>query len=264
MKIEDCKQGDIVYFLTRGMYSQYNPELTVYYGIISDIIPETYHQYTDYKIYVDYLAVREHRYINDIPFQEFENTEWVSYKKSADVDQIEKDNLRIDFRLTKEEEDLLRSVKIDQKEILLEMCDIGLLVPQKTITQAFPHFQLERDRWRIAWENPARGCWRTDYEVLSPKELYSTYKEAKTELDRRKAEDAKIAAMSDEEYAIYESDNILNKLPDQKYAEACRKKIKELPNLGDCDFRRIGDTIQYRNAYDKDSKWTTITVTDGE
>lgn len=244
--------GKVVYFVElRGR----NPQ--VRYGIITAIDKNVVD-----PVMVDFLELREHRYVKGIPIEEFNDTQWRKIPKEwrGDSRLIE---TGLVYRLHSWEQELLKKCTMDNPESIKELYDKGILVTKDKIVGWHIETEINRNNeYRIVKKIPhwtiTYGEDKRTFTSLSESNVYLTYKEAleakKAIEDKWKAE----AALSDYEWSIREIDKVLCFFP-----EADRGKYKEkllsMENVEDLEIRKRLEKLEYRYFTPK-SVWRELVV----
>ena len=165
--------GQAVYFIeNRGM------DPVIKFGIVRDLWEER----GFYHYAVDFLSIKEHRYIKGIPFDEFTNTEWRKIPKELRDKEytIQPD---VVWRLKPEERALLQTSFIDNPRDIERLYKAGLLVSKEKISTAHIEVELNRsNEYRIV---KIQHEWTYDYGkdkrtgvILEACKLYEAYSKA--------------------------------------------------------------------------------------
>lgn len=233
--------GQAVYFVEiRGT------EPAVKFGIVRDKWKQG--KYEWYA--VDFLSIKEHRYIKGIPFEEFTNTEWRKIPKEL-RDNAYKIQPEVVWRLKPEERALLKSSFIDNPRDIERLYKAGLLVSKEKISTAHIEVELNRaNEYRIV---KIQHEWTYDYGkdkrtsvILEACKVYEIYSEAKEEKERIEAKYRAERALSDYEWSVKEIDKILKLLHNEELAERCREKLLSMNDIEDLEIKKKEDKVYYR------------------
>lgn len=158
-----------------------------------------------YHYAVDFLSIKEHRYIKGIPFDEFTNTEWRKIPKEL-RDKAYTIQPDVVWRLKPEERALLQTSFIDNPRDIERLYKAGLLVSKEKISTAHIEVELNRsNEYRIV---KIQHGWTYDYGkdkrtgvILEACKLYEAYSKAKEEKERIEAKYKAERALSDYEWS---------------------------------------------------------------
>lgn len=233
--------GQAVYFIeNRGM------DPVIKFGIVRGLWEER----GFYHYAVDFLSIKEHRYIKGIPFDEFTNTEWRKIPKEL-RDKAYTIQPDVVWRLKPEERALLQTSFIDNPRDIERLYKAGLLVSKEKISTAHIEVELNRsNEYRIV--KIQRG-WTYDYGkdkrigvILEACKLYEAYSKAKEEKERIEAKYKAERALSDYEWSVREIDKVLRLLHDDTLAKEYRRILLSMANVDDIEIKKIGNIIYYR------------------
>lgn len=233
--------GQAVYFIeNRGM------DPVIKFGIVSDLWEER----GFYHYAVDFLSIKEPRYIKGIPFDEFTNTEWRKIPKEL-RDKAYTIQPDVVWRLKPEERALLQTSFIDNPRDIERLYKAGLLVSKEKISTAHIEVELNRsNEYRIV---KIQHEWTYDYGkdkrtgvILEACKLYEAYSKAKEEKERIEAKYKAERALSDYEWSVREIDKVLRLLHDDTLAKEYRRILLSMANVDDIEIKKIGNIIYYR------------------
>ena len=243
--------GDIVYWCSMQNTGQY----VVKWGMVDE-------QFSD-AVCIDFLETKENRCIDGIPIDEFrkhENSQ--KYKKLPKGWTYNTELYRLETITNPEDEKLFNDlcVKIDNPESLKKAYELGLLVKADTKFHGNIRANITKEGYRVITEYPMWKHYQT-YTSLRPDRVYSTYKEAKDEVDKNIAELQRQAALSDYDWSVEQIDKTLNfwqHLYDTKDEEknAYRDWILDMKNVENIEVRLFCGNIQWK--YEKNKKWNNI------
>lgn len=244
--------GKVVYFVEiRGRKPQ------VRYGIITAICEKAAE-----PVIIDFLEIREHRYVKGIPIEEFTSTQWRKIPKEWREDSrlIE---TGLVYRLHSWEQELLKKCTVDNPEGIKELYDKGILVTKGKIVRWHIETEINRNNeYRIVKKIPhwtiTYGEDKRTFTTLPENKVYLTYKAALEEKkvieDRWKAE----AALSDYEWSVREIDKVLRFFPETDRGKY-REKLLSMENVDDLEIRKRLDKLEYRYFAPK-SEWRELVV----
>ena len=158
-------QGEIVYWCHQIGY-----KYTIGWGMVDE-------QFSD-AVCIDYLHMKEHRIVNGIPFNEFENE--TRYRKLPKGWTYNTELFVLTSEIPKE---LSRGIlKLDNPEYLIELYNKGILVKDSEISRANIEVDITRDGYKLIKKYPRDDNHASRISVR-PDRLYFTYDEAKEEVD---------------------------------------------------------------------------------
>ena len=242
--------GDIVYFVeTRGR------ECSIRYGVITLVDAGKY--------FIDFLKLREHRYVKGIPIEEFEGTEWKKIPKEWQ-DDYRKIETGLIYRLSAEEKAFIQEKRIDNPADLKELYDKGILVTADKITNWKIETEINRNKeYRIVRVIPAwtltYGEDHRTYTHLPKKDIFTTYEatqRAEEIKERWRTEDA----LTDEEWSIKEIDKVLRLFTDKERVKRWRAKLLSMDNIEELEIKKVDDnTVKWR-YFSPRTEWKELVV----
>ena len=231
-------KDDIVYFVNRT--KPFLPRVS--FGIIDAICEGWY--------YVDFLCIKECRYVDGVPFNDFKSTGWRKIPKEY-RDCSYKIKPDITYRLTEDERSILQTLRIDRTDDIKSAYSMGLLVRSKEISHYQVTVELNRNNeYRFALELKSeyvRGTGkRIGYDKFKEEEVFLTYNDADTEKTRIISELKAEICMSDFEWNLRESRKVLKLLHDDALAKKYEDKLLSMKDFDDIEIKKIGDRIMWR------------------
>ena len=241
--------GDIVYFVeTRGR------ECSIRYGVITLVDAGKY--------FIDFLKLREHRYVKGIPIEEFEGTEWKKIPKEWQ-DDYRKIETGLIYRLSAEEKAFIQEKRIDNPADLKELYDKGILVTADKITNWKIETEINRNKeYRIVRVIPA---WTLTYGEdhrthLPKKDIFTTYEEATQRAEEIKERWRTEDALTDEEWSIKEIDKVLRLFTDKERVKRWRAKLLSMDNIEELEIKKVDDnTVKWR-YFSPRTEWKELVV----
>lgn len=238
--------GDIVYWCHKESNGY-----RVKFGMV-------YEQFSD-AVIIDYLVPRERRLVNGTPIEEFKSEE--RYRKLPKGWSWNTRLYEITYRdFTDEENDCL--IDISVPETIKEAYDKGFLVKDSTIFHGVIESEISKDGYRIVKKYP---MWEhhIDHVSILPYKVYSTYEEAKEEVNTHNNELKRQAALSDLEWAIEQIDKQLDRW--KLYSSCSNKEIQGYrdfllaqDNVEDIEVRIVQGGLQWK--YWNKKRWNYIEV----
>ena len=243
--------GDIVYFVeTRGR------ECSIRYGVITLVDAGKY--------FIDFLKLREHRYVKGIPIEEFEGTEWKKIPKEWQ-DDYRKIETGLIYRLSAEEKAFIQEKRIDNPADLKELYDKGILVTADQITNWKIETEINRNKeYRIVRVIPAwtltYGEDHRTYTHLPKKDIFTTYEEATQRAEEIKERWRTEDALTDEEWSIKEIDKVLRLFTDKERVKRWRAKLLSMDNIEELEIKKVDDnTVKWR-YFSPRTEWKELVV----
>lgn len=233
--------GQAVYFIdNRGS------DPFVRFGIVRDKWKQGKYNYYS----IDFLSIKEHRYVKGIPFNEFRGTEWKKIPKEM-RDTAYKIEADVVWRLTPEDRALLQAGKIDNPIDIERLYKLGLLVSKEEISTASIEVELNRNNeYRIV---KTRHEWTYDYSkdkrtgvILEACKVYEVYSEAKEEKEHIEAKYRAERALSDYEWSVREIDKVLKLLHDNVLAMKYRNILLSMDDVPDIEIKKVEDKVYWR------------------
>lgn len=240
--------GDIVYWCNNsgGKYS-------VKWGIVDE-------QYSD-AVRIDFLELKEDRFINGIPIDEF--IERSLNKKSKKLPKGWSYNTQL-YTLThersEEEKEKIRGIKIDNPEALKVAYKEGLLVKSCTKFNGKIDTDITKEGYKIIakWEPHMTNA------TIAPHRLYLRYIDAQNEVDANIVELKRQSELSDYEWSVEQIENTLQRwgyiYGSPEEVDNYRTWILDRDNVEDIETRIYEGNIQWK--YYKNKKWNNIIIID--
>ena len=237
-------KGDIVYWCRH----QGNANYSVAYGMVDE-------QFSD-AVCIDYLELKERRLVDGVPLEDFESGD--HFRKLPKGWSC---NTRL-FEITYREEPNFNGEYIDitNPDCIKHAYDIGMLVKSDTIFHGNIEAEITKDGFRIRKTYPQ---WRhhITHTSVVPYKVYSTYDEAKKEVDENIAEFHRQAALSDYDWSVEQIDKTLNrwqKITDVSDIEKnkYRECLLAMKTVEDIETRIFDYHIQWK--YWKNKRWNNI------
>lgn len=251
--------GDVAYYVKSSLGVD-----SVGYGIVLD-------NYSD-AVVIKRLVPVEHRYINGIPYNDFEpSKEYRKYTRN------EKKLLSSEFgallnslaKVTVDEaiEEALAKLRVDKPEDILAAYKKGLLVDASN--ENFFSLEIDtngpRGEFRLKWRLPGPHFVFPTAELAIPwREIYKSYGEAQSVIDAKTAEAKRVASLSDYDLSVEEIDRVLNMwahwFPDASEGCVLKQKYRDFllsqPRVEDIEIRMVGENIEWK--YEKNVRWKRI------
>lgn len=237
------QHGDVVYWHRQKGYRHY-----VEFGIVDERYPGVYT--------VDLLDCKENRIINGIPYNEFPYiTDWKKLPKGWTY------NTPL-FEQDWEMSDCPFDVRLEDPESIKKAYYAGYLVRLSTKDKSQIETEISKEGYRLVKRIPV-GKNTSSSMTVNAHCLYSTFEEAKADVDAYEAEIKRQAELSDYDWSVEQIDKALdrwaylNSVADdtkQKY----RDFILSLKNVEDVVVRTLGESVQWK--YDRNKKWNTIEI----
>jgi hypothetical protein len=250
----DIKENQIVFFLER--HNTQPHDFYIGYGVVD------FYSCTD--VCVDWLGRKDNRIVVTLdgkrtPFTEFKNdTEYRKLPKGWTYDtklyDIEYDNSDA------ETINKILSLKGVDKQVRTAY-DCGILVKKTLTDYEGIDATVDKDGYKLSrklqmWvQHRTGGTYRYD-------ELFATFDEAKKALDDYKAEQTRIANLSDREYALEDIHKTVNRHKniyhesDEYYKNVLDFFENRCDNVEDVDVRIYGGVIQWK--YYKNLRWRPV------
>lgn len=234
------KPGDVVYW-----HRQVGNHHFVDYGIVYD-------HYSD-CVYVDLLTFPENRVIDGIPLNNFETpTPWKKLPKGWTY------NTQL-FTMgwdepPKEVANLSRKNPDDIKRAYLN----GFLIKASEKFDGSIETEITKQGWRIVRKYNGHTL---RHVSLAHHKAYTTYEEAKAEVDAYLTELRRQSELSDYEWSVEQIDKELNRwqklygIPEDTKL-AYREWLLQRPNVEDIEVRIYDSAIQWK--YDRRKRWNNI------
>lgn len=151
-------------------------------------------------------------------------------------------------------------IDITNPDSIKHAYDIGILVKSDTIFHGNIEDEITKDGFRIRKTYPWWQHHITNTSVV-PHKVYSTYEEAKKEVDENIEEFHRQAALSDYDWSVEQIDKTLNhwqKINDVSDYEKnqYREFLLAMKNVEDIETRIFGCNIQWK--YWKNKRWNNI------
>lgn len=237
--------GSVAYFLENSK----DGKRKINFGIVEE------HYASSIALHL--IERRDTRRIDDIPVKEFKTpTRWQKLPKGWSW------NTRL-FEITEERFPEELRCNIDDAEKILQLYKEGYLVNVEDNDHA--HFRSEVDKkygWRIVREYPMLE-YHPSYISVSYYNVFTSYADAKAELDKIHAEYSRQADMSDYDWSVEQIDHELDRwaklysitdVEKQKY----RDWILAQRDVEDIEVRVAQGGIQWK--YWKNKRWLNIEV----
>ena len=218
------KPGDICYWCNR-----LNGLIVLGWGMIEGI-------YDGYA-YVDYLVPRERRRVNGIPMDQFETeTEYHPLPKKWSYDTEM-------FKLTWDPVPDMSGIKVEDPATIINAVRSGLLVRKSEVFDGSIETEITgprgREVYRVVKKWPSgitRGFSPFGATVMLEK-LFRNCEEAKKKVEAEKAEEIRVANLSDEEANDEEYPKYLSWHFDEETVSLMMAALHRLPNYGDVEIK---------------------------
>lgn len=250
----DIKEGQIVFFLERHNTQPHN--FYIGYGVVD------FYSCTD--VCVDWLGLKDNRIVVTLdgkrtPFAEFKNDAeyrklpkgWSYDTKLYDIEYDESD---------KEIKNKILSLKGIDKQVRMAY-DCGILVKKTLTDYEGVDATVDKDGYKLSRKLPmwvqhrTGGTYRYD-------ELFATFDEAQEALDAYKAEQTRIANLSDREWVLEDVHKTVNRHKniyhesDEYYEKVLDFFENRCDNVEDVEVRISGGVIQWK--YYNRKKWNSL------
>lgn len=250
----NIKEGQIVFFLERRNTQPH--DLYIRYGVVD------FYSCTD--VCVDWLGLKDNRIVVTLDgkrtsFAEFKND--VKYRKlpkgwtyNTELYDIEYDESDAETK------NKILSLKGIDKQVRTAY-DCGILVKKTLTDYECVDATVDKDGYKLSRKLPmwiqhrTGGTYRYD-------ELFATYDEAKKALDDYKAEQTRIANLSDREWVLEDVHKTVNRHKniyhesDEYYEKVLDFFENRCNNVEDVDVRIYGGVIQWK--YYNKKKWSSL------
>jgi hypothetical protein len=254
--IDRCniKEGQIVFFLERSNMSPH--DFYIGYGVVD------FYSCTD--VCVDWLGLKDNRIVVTLdgkrtPFAEFKNdTEyrklpkgWTYNTKLYDIEYDESD---------KEIKNKIISLKGIDKQVRTAY-DCGILVKKTLTDYEGIDATVDKDGYKLSRKLPMWVQHRTG-GTYRYNELFATFDEAQEALDAYKAEQTRIANLSDREWVLEDVHKTVNRHKniyhesDEYYEKVLDFFENRCDNIEDVEIRIYGGVIQWK--YYNRKKWNSL------
>lgn len=209
-------------------------------------------QFSD-AVCVNYLSPKERRRVNGVPIDEFESE--FKYKKLPN-------GWSYDTRLFEITYDDIDShpVDITNPDSIKVAYDKGLLVEDYKLFHGVIESEITNEGYRIVKKYPG-GLHHISSTSIRPDRVYTTYEEAKKEVDANIAEFVRQSNLSDYEWSVEQIDKTLNRWQafyniGEKEKQRYRDWLLKMDNVVDIETRLYGGNIQWK--YWKNKRWNNI------
>lgn len=240
-RFDEFPIGSVAYYVKK-LNNKWLPA----FGIVTD--------YASYDIELELYDLADNRLIDDIPIQDIEfPTKWQKLPKGWTYDT---ELFSLTWSSRPEE---INRYKITSPGDILKAIEEGILVKVQN-----------KDYGRVESEIDAKKGWRilkkyysSDYRSshITTPQVYKTYDEVKTEIDKRDAELRRQAELSDYDWSVEKIDEALARWShtyhiDDETKEKYRQRILNFGNVEDIEVRIFSGQIQWK--YWKNKRWHDI------
>jgi hypothetical protein len=202
---------------------------------------------------VDFLVIKEHRYVKGTPIDEFKTTEWKSYPKVFREGKFREKfepSVEVVWRLSKRDQELLRALRIDGVADMEEAYKEKLLVRASEVTDWDVRVEINRNNeYRIVKSIPAwtqtYGKDKRTFVHLPKDKVYPSYELAQKAVKEWDAKWAKLDALTDFEWSVREIDKVLKQFPEED-RERYREILLSMPDIEDLEVRKRDGVLWYR------------------
>lgn len=246
--IEDFEKGDIVFWAAKNATSKWR----VKFGVIDFL--------SDCGAIIDLLSVREHRFVNGVPINEFKSE--TKFKKLPKGWSWNTELFEMTYEEIEVPEELNDLRKADNIETLLAM---GYLVPMKEVFDGVIEAEITKEGYRIIKNYP---MWRRQVPksaTVPYHKLYNSYGLALEEVNKLNAEIERQATLTDEEWSIEEISKTIARYQSlygmtDTEAEKIVKFFASNKKVADIETRISSGELQWK--YWKNKKWHVINAED--
>lgn len=246
-------EGCLYYFIddTYGL-----DDLFVNFGILNYIDESDRASFCLLDIREDRIVSSE--YVPPTPIDKFQ-TEEVWHKLPKDWSYKTK-LFDISSDLTQTEHELLRNLKITNKEDVYEAFDNGLITLAKNKFQGVVEAEIVRNAgwrlvkryqsWTITYGTPSKA-----YRSAHIARVFYTYEEAVFKLNEINKEGEEELLLTDKMWSWKEIEKVL-KFFSFEDAAKYRKKLEEMPNIEDLEVRKRNNALEWR--YFNKTNWEKL------
>lgn len=245
--------GKVVYFIEHGKLGY-----QIRYGLVTDADTHWEHHI------IDFLVLREHRYVKSVPIQEFSDTPWRKIPKEW-RDEPWKIETGETCHLRQWEKDALSISKVDDPNSIKDLYDKGILVTKNKIINWRVESELNRNKeYRIVRKIPVwtltYGEDKRTYTSLPDNEVFESYAEAQKRLEEIKEALRAEAALSDEEWSIKEIDKVLGYFDNKELVRKWRKKLLSMDHIEEIEIKKVNDTTLWWRYFSPRTVWQELLV----
>ena len=240
--------GDVVYWCEHHGNADYR----VNYGIVD----EEYHN----AVCVSLIEPLETRKINGVPFNDFHDDTFHKLPKGWRYD------TKL-FDLTYDPlPEGLAHIDLRRPEDVLNALKNGWMVKSETINHGVPHTHITKEGYRVYIDyGTCMGLYDRHRTTVALKkdEVYFSFEEAKSIVDKNIDEFNRQAALSDEEWSIEQIEKSLLRYRlsfgiAEDMIEKCRQYLLSLSDLAEVETRVVANGLQWK--YSRNKRWMNVVV----
>lgn len=244
--------GDIVYLV-----DSYGYDYSVKYGIIND----RWKEFNKMKYWVNFLRLKDARYVNGIPISDFIETDWIptpkEYRDDYYGNMITLQNMfcPIENKWTKQDEKIFNNFNIKDPKQIKKAYENGTFILNIDYIPYEINMEIDRYKPRFKFIKKNRAHSFVDYIetnkrksiILEDNSLFSSYDEAdahKQYLELKRQEELNL---TDEEWNFKDISKFLSMYYDPDEIDKYMKVLTQIPDFGNIDVRKTKEGIEFRH-----------------